>query len=254
MNILSSTIRKITRKAGYTLTRCQKQNGYPLDFSAEEISLIEHVKPFTMTSPERVYGLIHAIQYLHKNNISGDIVECGVWRGGSMIVAAKTLQKLGDTSRTLWLYDTFEGMTAPTEHDVSSKGTKASDKFKKRQSGEDSSDWCLASLEEVTANVHTTNYPKDQIRFIKGKVEETLPAQSPDKISLLRLDTDWYESTLHELETLFPKLSVGGILIIDDYADWTGTRKAVDEYFAKHSIGFYLGRMDDSARIGIKLA
>lgn len=254
MNIFSSTLRKLTRKAGYTLTRCQKSNGYPLDFSTEEIAVVDQVKPYTMTTPERVYALIHSLNYIHKNGIPGDIVECGVWRGGSMIAAAKTLQRLGDTSRTLWLYDTFEGMTAPTEHDVSSKGTKASDKFEKRQTGEDSSDWCLASIEEVTANVTATNYPAEHLRFVKGKVEETLPAQSPEKISLLRLDTDWYESTLHELETLFPKLAIGGVLIIDDYADWTGTRKAVDEYFAKHSIRFHLGRIDDSARIGIKLA
>ena len=254
MNIFSSTLRKLTRKAGYTITRCQKANGYPLDFSEVEIALVEKVKPYTMTTPERVHALIHSLAYIHRNGIEGDIVECGVWRGGSMIAAAQTLQSLGDTSRNLWLYDTFEGMSAPTEHDVSSKGTKATDKFVKRQTGEDTSDWCLASIGEVTANVTATGYPKENLRFIKGKVEATLPAQSPEKISLLRLDTDWYESTLHELETLFPKLAVGGVLIIDDYGDWSGARKAADEYFAKHSIRFHLGRIDDSARIGVKLA
>ncbi len=254
MNIFSSTLRKLTRTAGYTLTRCQKNNGYPLDFSEEEIAIVEMVKPYTMTTPERIQALIHSLNYLHKNKIQGDIVECGVWRGGSMIAAAKTLQKLGDTSRKLWLYDTFEGMTAPTEHDISSKGTKATDKFEKRQTGDDSSNWCLASIEEVSANIAATNYPKENVRLVKGKVEETLPAQSPEKISLLRLDTDWYESTLHELVTLYPKLEVGGVLIIDDYGDWSGTRKAVDEYFAEHSIRFHIGRIDDSARIGIKQA
>jgi hypothetical protein len=253
MNIFSSTLRKLTRKAGYTLTRCQKENGYPLDFNAEEMALIEEVKPFTMTTPERIQGLIHALRYLHRNGIKGDIVECGVWRGGSMIAAAKTLQGLGDTSRTLWLYDTFEGMTAPTEHDISNKGTTAAEKFEKRKLGEDSSDWCYASMEEVRGNVSAAGYPADKLRFIKGKVEDTLPGEAPPDIALLRLDTDWYESTLHELETLFPRLVPGGILIIDDYGDWSGARKAVDEYIAKHSLPLFLSRMDDSARLAVKI-
>lgn len=252
MNVFSSTLRRISRQAGYTLSRCQKANGYPLDFTAEDIALIEAVKPYTMTTPERIHALIHTLEYLHTNRIDGDIVECGVWRGGSMIVAAQTLARLGDTSRTLWLYDTFEGMTAPTEHDVSNKGTKAADKFKKRQTSTDSSTWCYASLEEVTANVTATGYPSNKICFVKGKVEDTLPAQAPAKIALLRLDTDWYESTLHELTTLYPRLGVGGALIIDDYGDWSGARKAVDEYLVREGLCFHLGRIDDSARLGIK--
>lgn len=252
MNLFGSTLRKITRKAGYTLTRCQKENGYPLDFSAEEIELIEQVKPYTMTSPERIHGLIHVLHYLHENKIKGDIVECGVWRGGSMMAAAKTLQALGDTSRNLWLFDTFEGMTAPTEHDISHSGTTAAEKFEKRRTGDDSSNWCYASLEEVRNNVSKTGYPADRLRFIKGKVEDTLPGEAPPEIAFLRLDTDWYESTLHELETLFPRLVPGGILIIDDYADWSGARKAVEEYLAKHSIPLFLSRMDNSARLAVK--
>ncbi len=254
MNAFSSALRSLIRQTGYTLTRCQKQNGYPLDFSAAEIALVEHIKPYTMTTPERIRSLIHAVRYLHEHNIPGDIVECGVWRGGSMIATAKTLQEVGGANRHLWLYDTFEGMTAPSEHDVSNKGTKASDKFEKRKRNDDSSDWCFASLEEVQANLNATGYPKDKLRYVKGKVEDTLPAQAPDKIALLRLDTDWYESTLHELETLFDRIVPGGILIIDDYGDWSGAKKAVDEFLAKRKIPFFLGRVDDSARLGIKLS
>ena len=253
MNVFSSTVRKLVRQAGYTLTRCQKENGYPLDFTAEEIALIEQVKPYTMTTPERIRSLIHAIEYLHAAKLEGAIVECGVWRGGSMMVAARTLQRLGDSGRALWLYDTFEGMSAPTEHDVSNKGTKAADKFEKRRTGEDSSTWCLASLEEVRGNVESTGYPRDLVRYVKGKVEDTLPAQlPPGRIALLRLDTDWYESTLHELETLYPLLIPGGVLIIDDYGDWSGARKAVDEFLSRHGIPLFLGRVDDSARLAIK--
>jgi O-methyltransferase len=252
MNIFSSTLRKLTRKAGYTLTRCQKENGYPLDFSKEEIALIEEVKPYTMTTPERIHGLINALRYLHHNGIKGDIVECGVWRGGSMVAAAKTLQSLGDTSRTLWLYDTFEGMPAPTEHDVSRKGTMAADKFEKRKRGKDSSNWCYATMEEVHNNMAVAGYPPERIRLIKGKVEDTLLREAPANIALLRLDTDWYESTLHELETLFPRLVSGGILIIDDYGDWSGARKAVDEYLTKFPVRLFLSRMDSSARLAVK--
>jgi hypothetical protein len=253
MNVFSKAVRNVLRRTGYTLVRCQKANGYPVDFTPEEIDVVESVKPYTMTTPERIQALGHALEYLHQQGIPGDIVECGVWRGGSMIAAARALQRLGDTRRTLWLYDTFEGMSAPTEHDVSNKGIKASDKFAKRKRGEDSSDWCYSSLDEVTANVKATNYPADRLRFIKGKVEETLPAQAPERIALLRLDTDWYESTKHEMDTLFPRLVPGGVLIIDDYGDWAGARKAVDEYLAAHRIPMFLGRIDDTARLGIKL-
>lgn len=253
MNFLSKSIRRLTRTAGYNLTRCQKANGFPVDFSAEEVALVESVRGFTLTTPERIHALHHAVRYLQSNGIEGDFVECGVWRGGSMMVAAKTLLTLGDTARTLWMYDTFEGMTAPTEHDVSLKGAKATEKFAKKKTGDDSSTWCLVSQEEVEQNVKSTGYPADRMKFVKGKVEETLPAIAPDRIALLRLDTDWYESTLHELNTLFPRLVPGGVLIIDDYAEWQGARKAVDEFISVNKVPLLLNRVDSTARMAIKL-
>jgi hypothetical protein len=86
-----------------------------------------------------------------------------------------------------------------------------------------------------------------------GKVEDTIPADIPEKIALLRLDTDWYESTKHELIHLFPRLQKGGVLIIDDYGFWKGARKAVDEYFAENNIQILLNRIDDTGRMAIKL-
>jgi O-methyltransferase len=83
-------------------------------------------------------------------------------------------------------------------------------------------------------------------------VEDTIPASVPEQIALLRLDTDWYESTKCELEILFPRLVKGGVIIIDDYGCWQGARKAVDEYFNKNNIAILLNRMDDTGRIGIK--
>lgn len=96
-----------------------------------------------------------------------------------------------------------------------------------------------------------TGYPIERVRFVEGRVEDTLPVRVPDRISLLRLDTDWYESTRCELEHLFPKLVPGGVLIVDDYGHWEGCRRAVEEYFDENNIPMLLNRIDYTGRIGI---
>ena len=171
-----------------------------------------------------------------------------------MMAAAMTLQRLDSSDRHLYLYDTFEGMVKPTDEDVSYKGIKASSKFQKRRIHDGSSHWCHASLDDVRAAMNSTGYDPANTHFIQGKVEETLPGEAPERIAVLRLDTDWYESTLHELVHLYPRLSEGGVIIIDDYGDWLGAKKAVDQYLAEHQVSFLLHRIDDSARIGVKLA
>ena len=102
--------------------------------------------------------------------------------------------------------------------------------------------------------LYETGYPEEKIHFVQGRVEETIPASAPDSISLLRLDTDWYESTKHELVHLFPRLSPSGVIIIDDYGHWKGCRKAVDEYFdtGDHP-QLLLNRVDYSCRIAVKV-
>ena len=169
-----------------------------------------------MTSDEKMYALYGAIQHIVRAGVPGDVVECGVWRGGSAMLAALVLARLGDTSRTIWLYDTYEGMPEPTRLDVNRFGARASDLLSKldRTAGEQNT-WAFATLDDVHANMQSTDYPR--IRFIKGKVEDTIPDDMPEQISLLRLDTDWYESTQHELEHLWPLLERGGVLILDDY-------------------------------------
>lgn len=254
MKLLSKSIRNIARRCGYSLVRCQSENGYPVDFDEREVHVIRATRPYTKTTAERMYSLIQAVRYVVANDVPGDLVECGVWRGGSMMIVAQTLIDLHCTDRHLYLYDTFEGMVRPTGDDVSYKGVRALDKFEKRQTGEDRSDWCLASLEEVTALMHGTGYDAEKTHLVPGKVEETLPGQAPEQISLLRLDTDWYESTRHELVHLFPRLAPGGVLVIDDYGDWLGARKAVDEYIAENNVSILLNRVDDSGRIGVKAA
>ena len=224
-----------------------------LGFSPDELAIMRAVKDHTSSGPERLTGLMNAVRYLVENKIPGDFVECGVWRGGSMMAAMSTLINLGDTSRRFHLFDTYEGMSAPTEKDVMFDGQKASDLLNATQKAEGPGNyWCVAGIEDVRASVASTGYPMDRIHLVKGKVEDTIPSQAPDQIALLRLDTDWYESTAHELLHLYPRLSPNGVIIIDDYGHWQGARRAVDEYFAKASMKPLLTRMDYTGRMAVK--
>jgi O-methyltransferase len=208
------------------------------------------IAPYTMTSPERIWAMFSACEYIDKAKIEGDVVECGVWRGGNMILAKKTHQ-LVPLSRKFWLYDTFAGMSEPTKHDRSFAGPLASSMMAK-YAKPTHSEWCYASLEDVKANFEKFRVLDDSVKFIKGKVEDTLKIAEnrPEKIALLRLDTDWYESTKAELEVLYPRLQAGGVCIIDDYGHWQGARKAVDEYFKGQAILFH--RIDYTARMFVK--
>lgn len=206
-----------------------------------------------MTSPERIVSLVEAVKYVIKNNINGDIVECGVWKGGSMLAVARTLCQLGDRSRHLYLFDTFEGMTEPTAKDVDFTGYSASTLLDKSNKEDETSIWCYAPIEAVTRILQSVGYEHEKIHFVKGRVEETIPEQAPQSIAILRLDTDWYESTYHELIHLFPRLSPGGVIIIDDYGYWQGARQATDEYINQNQVKILLNRIDETGRIGVKL-
>ena len=224
---------------------------YPSDFSLNNINIYESVKNCTMSGPHRVNALIDAVNYLENNCIAGSIVECGVWRGGSIMAAAITLKKREKIERDFYLYDTFTGMTKPSNLDIGYNGESAKKIFSQTKTSKDTSDWCFSSLTEVRKNVFSTGYPKNKFHFIKGKVEDTIPKKVPKEIALLRIDTDWYASTKHELVHLFPLLKKDGILIIDDYGDWKGARKAVDEYITEKNIKILLNRVSGS-RIAVK--
>ena len=254
--MIKNLAKKTLGTLGYELRRSQDGTSRPIpaDMEKEKTAIIETVQPYTMTSPERLYALISAVDYMIEQKIEGDLVECGVWRGGSMLAAALRLQQKKAAERDLWLFDTYEGMPEPTENDYSKRSGGAKEKFEELKTAEDASDWCRASLEDVQNNIKIANYPVDKIHFIKGKVEDTIPANIPEKIALLRLDTDWYASTKHELTHLFPRLVTGGILIIDDYGHWEGCRKAVDEYFEGHKQKPLLARVDYTGRMGLKPA
>jgi hypothetical protein len=242
-------VRRVARRFGIDIVRYRT---IPPDFAPGDAALVRSVRPYTMTSPERIFALVNAVRWLVDEKVGGAIVECGVWRGGSMMAVARALLEAGVDDRELHLLDTFEGMTAPTAADKDFRGRRAEAKFLRTRRGADSSDWCRATLAEVRANLARTGYPAHRLHYVKGRVEETVPGSAPDQIALLRLDTDWYESTKHELVHLWPRLVPGGICILDDYGYWAGSRQAVDEYFAEHGIRGLLHRVDGTGRLIVK--
>jgi O-methyltransferase len=225
--------------------------------SDEDREIIARARPFTMTSDERLQALIDAVRYCERRAVPGAFAECGVWRGGSVLTMILVLQGLGVDDRDIHLFDTFEGMTAPTEEDTSPLDPPALETWAEAQeSGERA--WSELFSHEVfdEAAVRellvSTGYPPERLHFARGPVEQTLPEAAPERLALLRLDTDWYESTRHELEHLWPRLSDGGVLIVDDYGHWEGARRAVDEFFATSAAPVLLSRIDYTGRIAIK--
>jgi hypothetical protein len=217
--------------------------------------IMELARPYTMTSVERMFAMHQAVRYLEDAKIEGAIVECGVWRGGSIMIAIATLNLLKSRNREIFLFDTFEGLPKPDPVlDVDIWDNKGHDGWILEARSAESSNWAYASLDDVRSNVLGLGYPERLIHFVKGMVERTIPEQSPDKIALLRLDTDWHSSTKHVLENLFPALVPGGVLIMDDYGHFMGARKAADDYFNDRGIRMLLNRTDYSGRIGIKPA
>lgn len=221
------------------------------DAAPWQLDIATRVRPFTMTSPERIHATITAVEYIARQGIPGAIVECGVWKGGNMMAAALVLQHYS-AIRPLYLFDTFEGMTAPGAVDADHSGTPARLEYERLQKNPKKAQWCEAGIEEVRANMASTGYPADQLYFVKGQVELTLPSAAPKQIALLRLDTDWYASTRHELEHLYPLVASGGVVAIDDYGHWQGARRAVDEYLDRHNICCLLHRIDYTAREFVK--
>ncbi|MEO5882353.1 MAG: TylF/MycF/NovP-related O-methyltransferase [Caldimonas sp.] len=248
---MKQILKSVLARAGLELARTVDLRSAALaDLTPADRELVARVEPFTMTSLDRRASLLGAIDHLVRHRIAGDIVECGVWRGGSMMLAALALMARGDTSRELWLYDTFQGMSEPGVEDKSATGEAAATQLARTPRGEGV--WCEAGLADVQANLESTGYPRARIHFVEGKVEDTIPATLPARIALLRLDTDWYESTRHELAHLYPLLSRHGILVIDDYGYWQGSRQAVDEFFTAQAVPVYLHRVDNTARLVVK--
>ncbi len=250
--MINTIIQKYANIFGYQITKISSLDVDPIIEQDQKFKRIyQECKAFTMTSKERMYSLYKSVEYIIEAQIPGDFVECGVWRGGSSMLIAHTLIELKSTDRKIYLYDTFSGMSEPTKDDYTISNKKPSiDRWEKEQK-EGYVNWSYTPLSKVQDNMFRTGYPKNNLFFIKGKVEESIPNTMPSQISILRLDTDFYESTKHELIHLFPILSESGVLIIDDYGHFAGAKKAVDEYFSDESI--LLNRIDYTGRIGIKI-
>jgi O-methyltransferase len=251
-NIASEYQFKLERSYDYQAIMAQDQLRAGMsNLEPEFLALYEQCRQYTMTSWERLYALYKSVQYTVENRIPGDLVECGVWRGGSMKLVAHVLHSLGDTNRTLFLYDTFEGMTEPDPAvDIDFSGNEAVSDWREVQRR--GVKWAYAPVEEVQQIIASSGYPMEKVKLVKGRVEETIPGTIPASIALLRLDTDWYSSTKHEMEHLYPKLSPQGILILDDYGHYQGARRGVDEYLSKLNKKPLLQRIDYSCCLAVK--
>ncbi|MGB0100580.1 MAG: TylF/MycF/NovP-related O-methyltransferase [Nocardioides sp.] len=241
-------LREAEKTARRARKRAERATALPDSYGEATSAIIRRVGDRTMTDHRKLFGLIEATRYLARNSIPGDVVECGVWRGGSMQAVALTLIEQGDTGRNLHLFDTFEGMPPPTDDDR--RGDVTAEELLARHD-KDHRVWAIAGLDDVREAMSEVAYPEDGVHFHVGMVEDTIPDQAPEQIALLRLDTDWYESTRHELEHLYRRLSPGGVLILDDYGDWEGARKAADEFIAGLGTPLLLAPLG-SGRIAVK--
>lgn len=247
--MLIQVVRRTAHILGLEVTR---SSSYLSDLSPAERRIVHRARPYTQTSLDRIAALIKAVDYVVHNRIPGAFVECGVWKGGSSMAAALAFMEFGAEDIDFFLFDTFAGMPAPGEKDVQARtGRSASEMLA------NSLKWsevkAYASIEEARRNIESTGYPAGKLHFVPGMVEETIPKRAPEQIAILRLDTDWYSSTKHELVHLYPRLSRDGVLIIDDYGHWKGAKEAVDEYFAQKPPRPLLNRIDYSGRVSVKL-
>lgn len=255
--IFKKGIRFFFNSLGYSIHSKNSLNDQLLDSLEKiDVELIQYIlkREYTMTNIPRLINTIKSCRYVVENKIPGDFVECGVWRGGNGIIAKKIFEHLG-SNKNVWMFDTFEGMTKPTVFDIKAKSKISAEKKFFESQKKNYNEWCYASLDDVQDNIIKSGLSLNSFTFIKGDVCETLKQieNIPNQISVLRLDTDWYESTKNELEVLYPKLNNKGVLIIDDYGSWEGARKAVDEYFSKKTTKPLLHAIDHTCRSAVKL-
>lgn len=259
MSIAGRALKGLFNAVGFDLVKRRRASEVqmPVELSGAERDIVHYVKRnrLTKVSDERLWATLMACKHAIDRSIDGDFVECGVWRGGNALLAAAML-KLHGVRKKVYLFDTFEGMTAPTDDDRTvHHGIPAAERFHREQRA-GYNEWCYASLDDVRNNFQKADLLSDNVIFVKGDVARTLDidANLPSTIAMLRLDTDWYESTKKELDTLYPRLTPGGVLIIDDYGHWAGAKKAADEFFAKHGNRPFLQYTDYTGRVGVKVS
>ena len=244
---------KFFRIFGYQVQRVKIPGSieFPVETSVKDKELISTCLEYSMTSPVRMWSLVGALKYIETQNISGDLIECGVWKGGNLLLF-DAYRKESKFRRQIYGFDTFDGMSEPTEHDIDFLGLDAKIAMSNQKKSELVHNiLAVCSLETVEKNLKKYG-AAEYTTLIKGKVEDSLMVSKnlPNKIAILRLDTDFYESTKIELEILYPLLQTGGILIIDDYGHFKGAKKAVDEYFEGKDI--WLHYVDYTCRLVYK--
>tara|TARA_Y100001970_G_C14121121_1_gene796348 strand:+ start:335 stop:1105 length:771 start_codon:yes stop_codon:yes gene_type:complete len=215
------------------------------EISDNEKKILEKISEIALSSVANQWSIIQSLKHIKEKNIPGEVVECGVYKGGSLILICLIAQML-ELKKEIIGYDTFEnGFDSISEFDLSAKGKKI-EKLSFEKNFFPTVNEVLNIIKKF--NIDSNFYPK----LVKGKTQDTLLLDEnvPDSISFLRLDTDIYEPTADQLDKLYPKLSSGGILHIDDYGHCPGVKKAVDEYFVDKKI--WLHRIDYTCRLLIK--
>jgi O-methyltransferase len=211
-------------------------------------STLHRVRPYTMVPEGRLIQLARDVDSVLAERIPGAFVECGVWRGGASFLMADLLRRKGLADRTVWMFDSFEGLPPPSSVD----GTRAQH-FK--DATDDPAHWdnCTASLEEVRDAAQHLGLTS-RVELVKGWFDQTLPAKKADigPIALLRIDGDWYESVKTCLEELYEQVSPGGYVIVDDYYDWPGCAIAVHEYLGTRKYAHRMWTQYTGATVAIR--
>ena len=248
-NFFKNLINKSINQMGYSIINNDQKI---VELNEKDSNLINLISNYSMTPKIRIYNLLQALRHLKHKKIHGDYVECGVWKGGNILLLKKFLETEDEYHRKIYAYDTFEGMTSPDENDFEIGNNNFATKLLEKDKSKKTNVWGVCSLEEVKKNISKHVKNLNNINFIKGPVENTLNERKniPEKISLLRLDTDWYQSTKKELEVLYEKVESGGVIIIDDYGHWGGSKKAVDEFFSNKFV--WMHYVDYACRLIIK--
>ena len=201
-----------------------------------------------------------AIKYILKNNIDGVIIECGVESGNFEHIWITELMK-NNAVRDIYMYDTFGGLVAPTKYDYTCKDAilykmnkdEVYNTWKNHIIDDKTNSWCYTPLENVQNRLHSTGYPTEKLHYIVGDVMNTLSNRAgiPEKIAILRLDTDWYESSKFELEQMYDNVVSGGVIIFDDYYHWDGQRRATDDFFLSKNLNYIFVNMGNNKTAAI---
>jgi len=196
---------------------------------------------------------VAALNYVLDTGVEGALVECGVEEGNFQAVWITELMRRNET-RDIYMFDTFGGLTRPGANDYTSSDTPfykmtnemVVEEWSKYKVSDDINNWCYCSLERVQARLNEFNYDSSKLHYVVGDVMSTLNdgANIPEKIAILRLDTDWYETSKFELEKLYDKVVTGGVIVFDDYYHWAGQRKATDEFFAERGLSYDFVQQD----------